>query len=337
MKKMLLTLICILALAGLTLPGLIGAWLPGQVEESLEQNWPDATSVIERSWFSSSVMAQRGNSRLNLKFQHFRWWRGALLDGVGQLELDQPEARIELSVQFGLKGQLLINADSDRIRWPGIETNQVDRIELALELQRNHQGGMSVSADAVRLADPYSNELELRSIKINSNWQNNSEDLRRLWLDVYAQRPDQPASRLQLTTSSIEPEALNQLTSALSELNRAPPESLQAQMAGLGLVSAWQQLVQAGLKFDLHELLLDRQVDIRGSWQPNQQWLILLGGGYTPTALDWLGPILGLNQGIAPEQARQQVWLWMQDASTHSLMTLHGEHFELDTSKADTP
>ena len=333
MKKWLLFPVALIALVVLAGPGLIGAWLPGQVEHSLESNWPDATPVIRRGWFSTSVTAQTATSRLNLDFQHLPWWRGALLTASGELILTDPEARIRLDGAFSLSGTVGITAEGDSIRWAGVEENRIGQLHVGLRLERGQRGQLHARANTLILSDRMGNRLDLRQLDLDSHWQATTETLREWALDLQATAPDKPASRLALDASSIDAEALNALTAALSELNRAPPESLQAQMAGLGLLGAWQQLVQAGLTMELHQLSLDQQVELSGRWQPELNELQLYGGGANRTALDWLGPIIGLSRQLPPQQARAQAWQLLESAEDHNQLTIRGEQFEFVQSE----
>lgn len=341
MKKWLLfpvgLIVALMGLAVLAGPGLIGAWLPGQVEQSLESNWPDATPVIRRGWFGTSVVAQTGTSRLKLDFRHLPWWRGTLLTASGELILTEPEARIGLDGVFSLSGEVGIDAESHSIRWAGVEENRIEQMQLALRLQRGQQGRLHARANALILSDPLGNRLDLRRIDLESHWQPSSEDLREWALDLQATAPEKPASRLLLNATSMDAEALSALSGALYELNRAPPESLQAQMAGLGLLGAWQQLVQAGLKMELNQLSLDQQIELSGQWQPNLNEWHLIGGGANRNALEWLGPIIGLSQQRVPQQARIQAWQLLESAEDHNQLTIRGEQFEFIQSEARQP
>ena len=337
MKKWLLLPIALVALVVLIGMGLIGAWLPGQVEDSLEANWPDATPVIQRGWFSTSVVAQTSTSRLSLDFQHLPWWRGAWLTGVGELELTEPEARIDLDGLFSLSGHFQLNAESESVRWTSVEENRIEQLSVEFTLQRDRQGRLNADADTLIFSDRLGNRLDLRQIDLEKHWQPTGEDMREWMLDLQATAPQQPSSRLSLKASSVEAEALTALIDSLSELNRAPPESLQAQMAGLGLLGAWQQLAQAGLILELNPLALDQQINITGRWQPGTNELQLSGGGSNRSALDWLAPIIGLSQQLTPQLAREQAWQFLENAENHNQLTIQGEQFELTQARANQP
>ncbi|NEP61582.1 MAG: YdgA family protein [Symploca sp. SIO2G7] len=330
MKKFFLGLLFVLALIALGLPGLIAAWLPGQIEQSLDEHWPEATLVVERGWFNTTAIAQQGRTQLKLECHHLRWWRGTLLDANGNLMLSEPQTNIEIDARFNLDTTLHIHAHSERVEWAGTGTNRIDAPTFTLELNGSGEGKLVASARRLNLADILANELALAEIQVESNWRGSDERLDQVRLNIQTERAAQPLSQLNLTAASIDREALAQLNMAWSELQNAPPDSLQAQMAGLGLISAWQQLVQAGLVLELETLNLDREVSISGRWQPDQNMLGLQGGGRTPAALDWISPMLGLSQQLPAEKARAKAWQWIQQAADNDYLRLDGEQFEIN-------
>jgi len=337
MKKWMLVLLLVVATGLLVVPGLISAWLPGQLRQSLEESWPDAMPVIQRGWFSTSLTARSPTEQLDLTFQHVPWWQGAWLTGTGELRLTEPAGVIALDGRLGGLGLLEIQASSTGMRWTSQAPNQIGNLEIQLSGLRGQGLNLSANATTMVFSDPLGNQLKLQDVHIDSDWRWIDEATRGWHVTIDSQRPNQPASRLSMQWSTIDAAAAASLMESLGEMNRAAPDSLQAQMAGLGLLSAWQQLVQSGLTLEPSTLNLDQQFQLEGQWQPKVRNLNLQGGGPIVIALDWLTPILGLNQQIRPNQAREQAWSMMAAGEEQGLLRIADEQLEWIATETRTP
>ncbi|MEM1081010.1 MAG: hypothetical protein AAGH65_05460 [Pseudomonadota bacterium] len=328
MKKWLLILGLVFGLALLIVPGLIGAWLPGQIQRTLEQRWPDATPVIERGWWSTSVTAQSSTSRLQLSLTHLPWWRGQWFSGQGRWRLTEPAAEIDLNGQLTFSGSVHLDAVAPQLRWNSVEDNRIESLTLALAVDRGLATQLHVTAQRLVFSDALGNRMVLDDGQLSSAWQRTSEQQRDWTVVLTARRPYQASSAIRLHAAKLDAQGVANAAVSIGELTRAAPNSLQAQMAGLGVLSAWQELVQGGLVLTIQEVALDQLIAFQGRWQPGIPALEMTGGGPIELALDWMTPMIGLNQALPPELARAQAWSLLTQGTDQGLLMLADEQFE---------
>ncbi|MDT8410513.1 MAG: hypothetical protein RQ741_13020 [Wenzhouxiangellaceae bacterium] len=331
MKKWLLIIIVLLVcLGGLALPAAIGWWIEDRATQAVAENRPEADLEWHRGWFRSNAKIRSDEVDLDLQFRHFSMQPPGWLAVNGRALLREPLASVDFSAHLDPTGDTVLNASAPSLEVPGDVAWHYRRPEIDLNIKRDSGIDLSGRAERLFILDAVGNRLVLDRPDLAAEWHeisgpgspasdrgesNAIQTGARVQLTIRASRPDQPASRLDLAITNIDPATLEQLLAALRQIGTSQAGSAAAGLGAIGAASAWQQLAAKGIQIRVTGLELDGQLMLSGAFLPQTNRLEISGEGAESTLLDWWAIVLGLTRRLPPEQARQMARIALDELS----------------------
>ena len=330
MKKTIIILVLLTAaviVAGA--PAAIGWFVHDRLSSALTEELPDAQVDWNRGWFMSGLRVEDQAFSARLDFRHASPASGWLsVDGL--VTLAEWAAAIDLDARIALDGTLSANASAPRLDVPGPVTWRYASPALALTASRRGDSRLSGDADQLLIFDGIGNRLTLIEPALELRVQSEADRKASGRLEFTAHRAGQGESRLVVTLQSIDTAAFAELMQSLGQMAGTEPGSASAGMGAIGAASAWQQLVKAGLRLEIEQLVLDGALSLSGHWQPEGKDFRLTGEGRRETLLDWWSSIAGLAGQLQPERARAASRLSLQDLADTGTIRLEGDRLSVD-------
>jgi len=330
MKKTIIILVLLAAAAVVVgTPAAIGWFVHDRLTRTVAEELPDAQVEWDRGWFRSGLRIDDEAFSARLDFTHASAASGWLsVDGL--VTLAEWAAAIDLDARLALDGTLSANANAPRLEIPGPVTWHYASPDLALTASRGAESRLSGSADRLLIFDGIGNRLTLIEPALELRVRSEAAREASGRIELTTQRAGQRESRLAVTLQSIDPVALAELVQALGQVAAAEPGTATAGLGAIGAASAWQQLVSAGLRIEIEQLVLDDALSLSGHWQPEGEDFRLTGEGGRDTLLDWWSSIAGLAGQVQPEQARAASRLALQDLADAGAIELEGSRVSVD-------
>ena len=333
MKKTLIILFLLaLAIWLVVLPGLVGLSvqraLPGWLDETLT----DSQWQLDRGWFTSRLsIALDPDHRLDLQARHLPPTQAAWLSTAGQGQLLPWLPELNLDGQIGLRGQTRLTATSPAAQWAGPVAINSGAAALTLDLSPGQAVHLVLGTADLEANGSHGAGLAADYGQLNIDWTTHEGfgqlDLR---LELDNTRPADSALWLDLSIRSIELDALGLLADAYDQLRLATPDSMSERLALLGLLGAWQQLVQAGLAIELEEARLGELLTLEGRWSGQRDQGEITGGGQLETLLIGLAPYVALGSRGSIADAEETIMGWVFELTERGWLHSDGQYFVLN-------
>lgn len=310
-------------------PGLLGLVVHRQVSAWLADSWPDASVRWQRGWFSSRVEAADGQAHVALDIRHSPLDLDGPLLAEGPLTLAEPATGIELRAALDWRFDFTVDARSDSVESRAPVSAAAGPSTLSFLRTRDGVVDLRVVADAITIARDPDAVLGLNDVALTVA--TNGQDPGELQLSLEVRRSDaSTASLARIRIDGIDQERARAWREAMAGALAAPPGSVQASLAWVGVASAWEQLARAGLVLYLEPLTLDGQVALDGQWRPTARDLRVAGTGSLQTLEDWVVPIVALSTGEPIESLRREFELQVEALAEQPGIEIDGERFRVD-------
>ena len=330
MKKTIIILVLLTVAAVLVgAPAAIGWFVHDRLSNTVAEQLPDAQVEWDRGWFRSGLRVEHEGFNARLDFTHASPGEGWLsVDGL--VTLAEWAAAIDLDARLALNGTLSANANTPRLEVPGPVTWHYASPKLALTARRGGDSKLAGAAERLLIFDGIGNRLTLVEPALDLRVRSEAARQASGHLELIAQRAGKAESRLAVKFESIDPIALAELIQGLGQVAEAEPGSATASLGAIGAASAWQQLVSAGLRIEIEQLVLDDALSLSGHWQPQGDNFRLTGEGRRDTLLDWWSSIAGLAGQVVPERARSASRLRLQELADRGAVRLERDRVSVD-------
>ena len=330
MKKTVIILVVLTAAVIVVgLPAAIGWFVHDRLSSAVADELPNAQVAWDRGWFRSGLRVENEAFSARLDFRHASPASGWLsVDGL--VTLAEWAAAIDLDARLALDGTLSANANAPRLEIPGPVTWRYATPDLALKASRGGDARLSASATQLLIFDGIGNRLTLVEPTLELRVRSEATREASGRIELTAQRAGRGESRLAVTLQSIDPVAFAELMQSLGQMAGAEPGSAAAGLGAIGAASAWQQLVSAGLRIKIEQIVLDDALSISGHWQPESEDFRLTGEGLRDTLVEWWSSIAGLAGQLQPERARAAAQLGLQDLADSGAIQLEDSRVSVD-------
>lgn len=308
-------------LVALAIPAGIGWLLERQAAERIQSRLPGAELQWNRGWFRSGFALDAAEVEAAFDFRHLTLSPPGWLALDGRVVLAEPPASIHVEghVSAGFAGELRAGAPSLTVGEAVVGRYRQPNLRL---LAAENRLRALATAEALTLADGLGNRLRLDRIDAEARVEESGDGQVAIVVTASATRPGMPESRLDVRLSGADPNALEQLVQALTQLAGTEPGSTGAGLAALGLASAWQQLAARGASVELDALVLDGDFRLSGRWVPDKRVFSLEGGGSRETLTTWATALTGLAGGQSPARARAEIERTLRDAGARDGITV---------------
>lgn len=294
----------------LGLPAAIGWLVHDWIAAGVADRLPGARLESDRGWFRSAATLEGGGLRARASFRHLPLDPPGWMVLDGRVVLDEPAVSIDARARLALNGALSLRAEAPALEMPGPVTWRYRAPKVAFASTEENGFELDGSAESLLIVDGLGNRLAFDGATLSLTVdpapdRSVTDQLVNARLEIEARRVGQPGSRLVLRLESVDLRAIEELAVALSQLASSEAESAGSRLAAIGLASAWQQLVSAGLVIALDELALDDRLALSGRWSPDEKRFSLTGEGARATTVDWWASITGLVEQVRPAKSRQ--------------------------------
>ena len=304
MKRLLVVFVLLLVVCALALPAVVGLQVEQRTAEALMERWPDAQLQWDRGWLRSQAGLAAPGWRGRFDLRHPAFGPASVLQLDGRITLDRPAVPVEVDARLDPSMRLSATLEAPAL---DLQTQASWRIEQPrLQIDADRHGGRSIDLQSrgILVHDGLGNRLNLDEVRLQLQAVPIDGERSRIDLELQAARLGHRPSRLKMSAGPVDNEALQQLIEAARALAEAEPDSAMAGVAAIGALSAWQQLVAAGLEVEILPSTLDQDFELAGHWHPAQRRLQLAGGGQEATLLEWLAPVYGLQLSLNASDAR---------------------------------
>ncbi|MEE4330132.1 MAG: hypothetical protein V2J10_04640, partial [Wenzhouxiangella sp.] len=329
MKKWLIIVLVLAATIWLAvLPGVVGLVVGNSVEQWLDESAPTAESHFERGWFASRLALADTHLKADLAARHVPPTRPGWLEVSGEVDLRQLPDGGRVDGFMHINGRTRVAIVAPRFL-AGVSTRALLEA-LTLEFEQHPAGHtrIDLGAAGLALANSAGLDLDYAGLELDLERGPVSDTASRLELELrLGESSDPQALALTLTAAPIDDLSFDQLLDGLGQLQRARPDSYDAQLALLTLAGAWAGLANAGLVIELDRLALGESSRLDGRWDVAAGQPRITGGGRSEDLLEFIKRLVSLTREAAPAAAEPEARAWIRTLVERTWLTLEGERF----------